>query len=73
MAMVVFYGRPYLEQGRVMVGRDKEGHCSNLRLSHLPGNFMNASYTTSACYIFGTVILESQGLYADVIIVLNNS
>lgn len=56
-----------------MVGRDKEGHCSNLRLSHLPGNFMNASYTTSACYIFGTVILESQGLCADVIIVLNNS
>lgn len=34
---------------------------------------MNASYTTNACYIFGAVILENQGLFADVIIVLNNS
>lgn len=60
MAVVVFYSRPYLEQGRVLVGADKEGHCSDLRLSHLPGNFMNATYTTSACYIFGTVIWRAR-------------
>lgn len=38
-------------------GETKKDIILNLRLSHLPGNLVNAIYTANACYIFGTDLI----------------
>lgn len=40
-----------------MGGETKKDIVLNQRLSHLPDNLVNVSYTTNACYICGTDLL----------------